>query len=58
MTVEYYVKRRENSKIIATCETPEQAMAALHRLPKATQDNYAVFYSKDAMTKYQKEHQL
>jgi len=54
MTVEYYVKRKVDSRIVHTCETVEQAQAAIHRLPLASQGNYAVFYSKDAIRKYVK----
>jgi len=50
MKVEYYVKHRRSRKIVATCETSEQAQKQMDTLPKASE--FVVCYSPAAIELY------
>lgn len=53
MAIEYLVKDKRNGKIIARCETSEQAQRELREFLAASKKrnprHYAVFYSADAL---------
>ncbi len=56
MAIEYLVKSIRHGKILARCETSEQAVKVLREYlklhPKLDPTKYSVFYNKDALAKY------
>jgi hypothetical protein len=63
MTVEYYVKRKLKGgqyRHVRTCKTPEEARRDMQLLNdrKETDCVYGVFYSEDAIVRYQETHPM